>query len=105
MFDSWEGEMKVSPGIAQQQQMIGQYETFSFSIDNDKTIECTTHPDSIRLYMMRGEPVIIEYQETKGLNWFNNRGNTNYFIKSVKPIHPYVQTQFLKYHNIVEKIE
>lgn len=86
MWDSWEGDLKVSPGIANgNSQMIGQYEDFNFSIDNDKKIECKPFTsDSIILYMKLGIPVDVEYQQVKGFNWFHNRGCTDYFVKEVK---------------------
>lgn len=85
IFKSYEGELKIAPNLANSG-MVGQYETFTFSIDNDETIKCETNIDSIKSYATKGKPVVIEYQETYGFNWFDNRGNTNHFVKSIKPV-------------------
>jgi len=85
VFKSYEGELKIAPNAANQG-MIGQYETFEFSIDNDRTINCVTPIDSIKEFARLGIPVSISYQEVAYLNWFSNRGNTDYFIKSVKRV-------------------
>ena len=66
--------------------MIGQYETFKFSIDNDQNVKCTTPIDSIKEFARLGIPVCISYQEVAYLNWFSNRGDTDYFIKSITRI-------------------
>lgn len=84
IWKTTEVDLKVAPGIASGSQMIGQYEDFWLSIDNDKTINCTTPIDSINLYMQLGIPVDIQYQEVRGFNWFSNRGESDYFIKSIK---------------------
>ena len=83
VFKSYEGELKVAPNIASQG-MIGQYETFAFSIDNDRTVECITPIDSIKLFAEQGIPVVVNYQQVAYLNWWGNRGNTDYFIKSIR---------------------
>lgn len=83
VFKSYEGELKVAPNVVNQG-MIGQYETFRFSIDNDKTVECETPVDSIKLYAQQGVPVVVNYQQVAYLNWWSNRGDTDYFIKSIK---------------------
>jgi len=85
-FKSHEIEMKVAPGISANQQMVGQYETFEMSIDNDNAIMCITPIEDIKKYAESGVAVIIEYQQTEFLNWFNNRGETCYFIKSIIPV-------------------
>lgn len=83
LFKTWEGDLKVAPNIANGNGMVGQYEDFYFSVDNDNTIKCITSSDSINEYMKEGIPVIITYQQVKGFNWFMNRGETDYFIKVV----------------------
>lgn len=83
MFKSWEGDLKIAPNIGNSG-MVGQYEDFFFSIDNDNTIICSTSTDSINEYMKEGIPVVITYQEVAGRNWWSNRGATDYFIKEVK---------------------
>ena len=87
LFKSMEIEMKVAPGMTMEsQQMIGQYETFSASIDNDYSIKCITPIEDIKTYLQKGYTVIVEYQETSFKNIFSNRGETNYFVKSVTPL-------------------
>lgn len=83
VFKSYEGELKVAPNVANQG-MIGQYETFKFSLDNDRAVECETPIDSIKVFAQKGIPVVVNYQQTAYLNWFDNRGDTQYFIKSIK---------------------
>lgn len=82
MCKSWEGDLKVAPNIAGGG-MVGQYEDFLFSVDNDNSIPLITSTDSINEFMREGIPVVVTYQQTIGRNWFSNRGETNYFIKSV----------------------
>jgi len=84
IFKSYDGELKIAPNAAQSG-MIGNYETFEFSIDNDSKIQCETPIDSIFHWARKGIPVTIVYQQTRYLNWWNNRGGTNYFIKMVIP--------------------
>lgn len=85
VFKSNEGELKIAPNLANSG-MVGQYETFHFSIDNDQNVECVTPIDSIVKYAKNGTPVVINYQQVAYLNWFNNRGDTNYFVKSITPV-------------------
>jgi hypothetical protein len=82
LWKSDEIQMKIAPNIASQG-MVGQYENFECSVDNDKTIPCTTPIDSIKLYAQLGIPVVVTYQQVKALNWFGNRGSTDYFVRSV----------------------
>lgn len=82
---SYEGELKIAPNVATAG-MVGQYETFHFSLDNDEYVECLTPTDSIEQYAREGIPVVVSYQEVWLLNWFGNRGNTDYFVKSVTPV-------------------
>ena len=86
LWKSTEVEMKVAPGIANDAAMVGQYETISFSVDNDSTYVCITPIEDIKTYAKLGIPVTIHYMESKFLNWFNNRGDTNRFIMSVEPV-------------------
>lgn len=85
VFKSHEGELKIAPNVANQG-MVGQYETFRFSIDNDKTVECMTPVDSINEWARQGVPVVIQYQQVRYLNWWSNRGDTDYFVKSITPV-------------------
>jgi hypothetical protein len=82
-WKSWEGELKIAPNIVNGG-MIGNYETFAFSIDNDGTVSSQTRTDSIAQFSKEGVPVVITYQECWGLNWFRNRGETSYFVKSIE---------------------
>lgn len=83
VWKSWEGDLKVAPNIANGG-MVGQYEDFLFSIDNDATIQFIGSIDSIELYSRLGVPVVVTYQQTAGMNWFTNRGETDYFIVNVQ---------------------
>lgn len=83
IWKSWEGDLKVAPNIGNGG-MVGQYEDFYFSVDNEKSINCITSTDSITEFMKEGVPVLLIYQETRGYNYFQNRGETQYFIKEIK---------------------
>lgn len=85
MFKSWEGDLKVAPNISNGG-MVGQYEDFYFSVDNDNIIKCETSADSINQFMKQGVAVILIYQQSRGMNWWGNRGDTQYFIKQVKRV-------------------
>ena len=47
-------------------------------------VEHNTTIDSIKLFAQQGIPVVVNYQQTAYLNWWNNRGDTEYFVKSIK---------------------
>ena len=51
---------------------------FDFSIDNDK--EDPTVVAQIDSAANRGWKVKLTYHETRGWNWFSNRGETNHFV-------------------------
>jgi hypothetical protein len=52
---------------------------FEFSLDNEnENPEVIKQIDSAANY---GWKVKLVYHETKGKNWFDNRGNTNHFIE------------------------
>ena len=85
VFKSFEGELKVAPNLANSG-MVGQYETFVFSLDNSQSIKCETPIDSIKKFAQKGTPIVINYQEIAYLNWFQNRGNTQHFVKSIVPV-------------------
>jgi hypothetical protein len=76
VFDSWEGTLNTT------QTGMNSAQSFEFSVDNDindpKTIAAL---DSAATF---GWKVKIKYHETFGLNWFNNRGETNYFVNEVE---------------------
>lgn len=82
-YKSHELQLKSAPGVASEG-MVGQYETFECSIDNDLKIVCVTPVDSIKLYAQLGIPVVVNYQQVAYLNLLQNRGATDYFVKSIK---------------------
>lgn len=79
-WKSWEGELNLT------QTGMNTSSLFNFSIDNDlegqdgyaalvKTL------DSAAIY---GWKIKARYHQTIGWNWFNNRGETNYFVTNVE---------------------
>ena len=76
VFDSWEGTLNTT------QTGMNSAQPFEFSVDNDvndpKTIAAL---DSAATY---GWKVKIKYHQTFGKNWFNNRGETNFFLNEVQ---------------------
>lgn len=81
-FKSWEGHLNIT------QTGMNQSTGWDFSIDNDneppgvvKTLDSAQND---------GWLVELSYHETKGYNWFNNRGNTDFFVTSVNVLdkHP-----------------
>lgn len=76
VFDSWEGTLNTT------QTGMNSAQPFEFSVDNDvndpKTIAAL---DSAATY---GWKVKIKYHQTFGKNWFNNRGETNFFVNEVQ---------------------
>ena len=75
IFKSWEGTLNTT------QTGMNSAEPFSFSVDNDVNDPVTiARLDSAANY---GWKVKIVYHEVKGYNWFNNRGETDYFVNEV----------------------
>lgn len=75
IFKSWEGTLNTT------QTGMNSAEPFSFSVDNDVNDPATiARLDSAANY---GWKVKIVYHEVKGFNWFNNRGETDYFVNEV----------------------
>jgi len=75
IFDSWEGELNLT------QTGMNTSSTFQFSIDNDNVPEnLIATLDSAAI---QGWKVKIKYHETFGKNWFNNRGETDYFATHI----------------------
>ncbi len=73
VWSSWEGTLNTT------QTGMNSAEPFHFSVDNDvNDLKVIATLDSAATY---GWKVKVKYHETFGKNWFNNRGETNYFIK------------------------
>jgi hypothetical protein len=75
-YKSWEGELNLT------QTGMNTSSLFDFSIDNnneDKNLIAT-----IDSAVNNGWKVKLNYHETSFKNWFSNRGETDYFINSVK---------------------
>jgi hypothetical protein len=77
IWKSWEGSLNLT-----QTGMNTSGVPFDFSVDND-------HEDPKIIAMVDsaaslGWKVKLTYHETYGKNWFENRGSTNHFIKTVE---------------------
>jgi len=73
-WKSWEGELNLT----QTGMNSNGFKPFKFSIDNDKEqSELIAKIDSAVTF---GWKVKLVYHQTFGWNWFNNRGETNYFV-------------------------
>lgn len=75
IYKSWEGHLNVT------QTGMNSSTGFDFSVDNDK-------PDPKVIGLLdsaanQGWKVKLVYHQVAGLNWFKNRGETDYFIESV----------------------
>lgn len=75
VWSSWEGSLNTT------QTGMNSAEPFDFSVDNDvndpKVIAALDSAAN------EGWKVKIRYHQVAGKNWFNNRGETNYFVKEV----------------------
>ena len=76
MYKSWEGHLNVT------QTGMNSSVPFDFSIDNDK-------PDQNVVNLLdsaaqHGWKVKLTYHETRGKNWFGNRGSTDHFVTAVE---------------------
>lgn len=75
IWSSWEGTLNTT------QTGMNSAEPFEFSVDNDvNDANVIATLDSAATH---GWKVKIQYHQTFGKNWFSNRGETNYFVKSV----------------------
>ena len=75
-FKSWEGELNLT------QTGMNTSSLFDFSIDNDaENPEVIKRIDSA---VNNGWKVKLSYHQTYFKNWFSNRGETNYFVKSIE---------------------
>ncbi len=75
-FKSWEGELNLT------QTGMNTSSLFDFSVDNDR--EDKKLIALIDSAVNNGWKVKLNYHETNFKNWFRNRGETNYFINSIK---------------------
>ena len=75
LFKSWEGTLNTT------QTGMNSGNSFEFSVDNDvndpKVIAKLDSAANL------GWKVKIKYHQSFGLNWFNNRGETNFFVSEV----------------------
>lgn len=80
IFKSWEGELGLS------QTGMNTTSIWDFSLDNDlyKTDEYQVNLQNLKLALDSGFKVEITYNQVNGFNWFDNRGETNYFVDKVK---------------------
>lgn len=75
-WKSWEGELNLT------QTGMNTSSLFEFSIDNDnESPELIAMIDSA---VNNGWKIKLTYHETFLKNWFNNRGETSHFIKSIE---------------------
>ena len=70
-FKTWEGDL-----LAGTQGVVAGAEKFSFSVEDKEVVE------DLFLAIEKSKPVILKYKEV-GI-WNPMRGNTHYFIQSVK---------------------
>lgn len=75
VFSSWEGSLNTT------QTGMNSATPFEFSVDND--INDPKVIATLDSAATEGWKVKIRYHETFGKNWFNNRGETNYFVNEV----------------------
>ncbi|CAM3908116.1 Hypothetical transmembrane protein [Flavobacterium branchiophilum] len=75
-WKSWEGELNLT------QTGMNTSSLFEFSIDNDK--ESNYLVTMIDSAVNNGWKIKVSYHETYFKNWLQNRGETNYFIKSIE---------------------
>ena len=75
IWSSWEGTLNTT------QTGMNSAQPFEFSVDND--INDPKVIATLDSAATNGWKVKVRYHETFGKNWFNNRGETNYFVKEV----------------------
>lgn len=76
IWKSWEGELNLT------QTGMNTSSLFPFSIDNDNPLV----PEKIAVIdsaANQGWKIKVVYRQTRGKNWFGNRGASSYFIKDV----------------------
>ncbi len=77
-WKSWEGELNLT------QTGMNTSSLFNFSVDNDQESEQIV--SIIDSAVNRGWKVKVTYHQTLMKNWFKNRGETSYFVKSVEVV-------------------
>jgi hypothetical protein len=78
IWKSWEGHLNLTQTGMNSSSSV----PFDFSIDNDREDQNTINLiDSAAQY---GWKVKLIYHETRGKNWFKNRGETSHFITNVE---------------------
>jgi len=75
-WKSWEGELNLT------QTGMNTSSLFDFSLDNDN--ESAYVISMIDSAVNNGWKVKLTYHQTYFKNWFSNRGETDYFIKSIR---------------------
>jgi hypothetical protein len=75
IWSSWEGTLNTT------QTGMNSAEPFEFSVDND--VNDPKVISTLDSAATQGWKVKIKYHQTFGKNWFNNRGETNHFVKEV----------------------
>ena len=75
IWKTWEGHLNIT------QTGMNSADGFDFSIDRDNENE--KHIEILDSAASFGWKVKLIYHQTFGLNWFSNRGETNYFIDSI----------------------
>lgn len=74
-WKSWEGELNLT------QTGMNTSSTFNFSIDNDKNLNSVIA--TIDEAVNKGWKVKMTYHQVRFKNWFDNRGDTDYFVDSI----------------------
>ena len=72
IYKTWEGHLNLT------QTGMNSSQPFDFSIDRDKSEPFVI--STIDSAAQFGWKIKLRYHQTFGLNWFHNRGETNYFI-------------------------
>jgi hypothetical protein len=86
VWKSWEGHLNVT------QTGMNSSVPFDFSIDNDNPSPTVIH--QLDSAAQHGWKVKLVYHETKGKNWFNNRGETDHFVSRVEVLDKNMATLF-----------
>jgi hypothetical protein len=90
IWKSWEGHLNLT------QTGMNSAQPFDFSIDNDNEPENLVKTlDSAAQY---GWKVKLVYHQVFGYNWFNNRGDTDYFVTKCEVLDKNVGSMFSGSH-------